>query len=1079
MSFSKAGDTEATNNYLYMVYLENGTLHAFHETTNASNVRVDLNTTEAPVNDWSHVAVVRDTTRHEYQAFINGIPQERQSYATNSNNRDPVGGSQSLLRFGTNANDAFFTGDLSLVRIWDRVRSADEIAESMDVELSPQSGLVGQFTFEGDGTTVANSVGNDANANGTLGSSNKEPSRVSLVLEDNSLGLDGYQEIPLTGIGSGGDESQELRLTVREITSGLIEDAYVQSDGDTAVLKYKPGEDQSGLATLVVTVTDAGLDRDLDKQHDNASTEVEVDILVSPINDAPTLNEISNRSIDEDSGIHSIRLSGLSAGGGEDQPIQIDMSHSNADLLTDLEVSQVEGDTHGTLTFGTLMDQFGSSTVTVTVTDGGFDRNLSTAADNGVLVRIFNVNVLAVNDLPTLNEVADVSIEDASSAPNVTLTGITAGGDENQPLEVTAQSLNATLMDTPDVGSLTGTELVLSLNPIAGQAGQGAVLVTVTDGGLDGDLSTTDDNGSFSREFQVTIGHELGHVAVAAESLITADGTRLNITPGALVLHAGMFASSPNEGGEEHFTLGNGPDQGDGSKSVIVTRGDGANAVTATFTNVTSIVFDGGPGNDSLTVGADLAVPVLASGGAGSDSLQGGAQDDDLRGGFGADLLEGREGNDVFSGGGGADTMLGGGGNDTAGSLSDADEFSGGVGGRDGIVVHGTDGDDVINVHWEILFHNDDDHIHHDHLHSGDHDHDDAREHCALHPDADGFCDHVDVLVVTVNGIVTKMVYTPEDDVETIFVYAGAGDDTVIMHDDGAGQHWNAEFHGGDGNDLLIGANELFGRPRGNDRLFGGEGNDTLHGNAGNDHLDGGPGLDHISGGDGDDFVVTSLGADVFVGGTGIDGLEVTGTDGDDDISIEWTILFAEDDPEFRDLVLGTPAQDQHDEHEHDREAHDHALEETAMREGCALHPENGEFCTHIDVLVLNVNGTITRMIYTPEDDDETVVVYAGAGNDRVVMSDDGAGQHWNAEFHGEEGDDLLVGTNELFGRPRGNDRLFGGPGDDTLQGNAGNDWLEGGPGRDVLEGGPADDILVTYLEDEFLDGGREKTRSL
>lgn len=48
------------------------------------------------------------------------------------------------------------------------------------------------------------------------------------------------------------------------------------------------------------------------------------------------------------------------------------------------------------------------------------------------------------------------------------------------------------------------------------------------------------------------------------------------------------------------------------------------------------------------------------------------------------------------------------------------------------------------------------------------------------------------------------------------------------MSDDGAGQHWNAEFHGEAGNDLLIGANELFGRPRGNDKLFGGEGNDSL-----------------------------------------------------------------------------------------------------------------------------------------------------------------------------------------------------------------------------------------------------------
>jgi Ca2+-binding RTX toxin-like protein len=55
----------------------------------------------------------------------------------------------------------------------------------------------------------------------------------------------------------------------------------------------------------------------------------------------------------------------------------------------------------------------------------------------------------------------------------------------------------------------------------------------------------------------------------------------------------------------------------------------------------------------------------------------------------------------------------------------------------------------------------------------------------------------------------------------------------------------------------------------------------------------------------------------------------------------------------------------------------------------------------------------------------ETIFVLAGDGNDVVVL-DDSARDWWTAEFHGEAGDDVLIGVNPA-------DDLRGGPGDDTL----------------------------------------------
>jgi Ca2+-binding RTX toxin-like protein len=66
------------------------------------------------------------------------------------------------------------------------------------------------------------------------------------------------------------------------------------------------------------------------------------------------------------------------------------------------------------------------------------------------------------------------------------------------------------------------------------------------------------------------------------------------------------------------------------------------------------------------------------------------------------------------------------------------------------------------------------------------------------------------------------------------------------------------------------------------------------------------------------------------------------------------------------------------------------------------------------------------------------VVVHAGDGDDRLR-----AIGSW-VELYGDEGDDVLDGTGEVFGR------FHGGPGDDVLSGSG---WFDGGPGADRITG--------------------------
>ncbi|MAT13106.1 MAG: hypothetical protein CMM02_19080, partial [Rhodopirellula sp.] len=89
----------------------------------------------------------------------------------------------------------------------------------------------------------------------------------------------------------------------------------------------------------------------------------------------------------------TINLSGISAGGGEQQPLRVTAVSSNPDLIADPTVGYTSDDATGTLTFTPVADQSGTSTITVTVEDGGLDGNLVTDADNLSTTEMFEIAV--------------------------------------------------------------------------------------------------------------------------------------------------------------------------------------------------------------------------------------------------------------------------------------------------------------------------------------------------------------------------------------------------------------------------------------------------------------------------------------------------------------------------------------------------------------------------------------------------------------------------------------------------------------------------------------------------------------
>src|SRR5207247_1198704 len=90
---------------------------------------------------------------------------------------------------------------------------------------------------------------------------------------------------------------------------------------------------QSGAATITVTVRDAGLDAIAGNADDGTFSRT-FNVSVNAVNDAPTLDAIANpAAINEDAAQQTVNLTGITAGGGESQALTVAASSNNTGLI--------------------------------------------------------------------------------------------------------------------------------------------------------------------------------------------------------------------------------------------------------------------------------------------------------------------------------------------------------------------------------------------------------------------------------------------------------------------------------------------------------------------------------------------------------------------------------------------------------------------------------------------------------------------------------------------------------------------------------------------------------------------------
>jgi hypothetical protein len=274
------------------------------------------------------------------------------------------------------------------------------------------------------------------------------------------------QDVELSGISPGEDEIQSVTITATSSNVALIPNPTITytSPNSFGILRFRPNANLSGTATITVRVSDG--------QASNGITTRTFDVQVLPVNDAPTIPAIANRVVNEDASTGAIRFTLRDI----DSPVtalRVSASSSNAELVPSTSMTLAGTTASRSITIRPAANQWGTATITLTVTDGTDSSSTS-----------FLLTVNPVNDLPTMNLVTNRVIPEDSPMQVIDLSGISAGPLEfDQPLTITVISSNQAIIPNPVLDHTPGNEAAtLTFTPRPNAFGLVTITVTLRDG---------------------------------------------------------------------------------------------------------------------------------------------------------------------------------------------------------------------------------------------------------------------------------------------------------------------------------------------------------------------------------------------------------------------------------------------------------------------------------------------------------------------------------------------------------------------------------------------------------------------
>lgn len=302
--------------------------------------------------------------------------------------------------------------------------------------------------------------------------------------------------IGLSDISPGVGETTQIisSITASSSDQSVISDDDIKinytSPSPTGTLAISPIANASGEAIITVTLTDDGTV--LNNGKNKTTTFFKVTIVP---NAPPTINEVADLNLFANSTEQLVQLTGIADGDGNTQSLALVANSNNTSLIPNPSVTYASPGTTGSLSFTPVAGQFGTATVTITLTDDGDTNNGGIDATT----MTFDVHVSG-NFPPRINPLGNIFIGINEPDRTVNLSEISAGvvsGSES--VTVTASSSNNSVINSEDimvnyVDPETNGSIVFT--PAQDVIGETVITVTATDDGgtANGGINATEES---------------------------------------------------------------------------------------------------------------------------------------------------------------------------------------------------------------------------------------------------------------------------------------------------------------------------------------------------------------------------------------------------------------------------------------------------------------------------------------------------------------------------------------------------------------------------------------------------------
>ncbi|WP_232530000.1 Ig-like domain-containing protein [Rosistilla oblonga] len=206
----------------------------------------------------------------------------------------------------------------------------------------------------------------------------------------------------------------------------------------------------------------------------------------------------------EDAAQQVVAIDGIVKGRTTGRALQFSVTSDNPSVIPSPGLLAFSGGSDTTFTYQPVANANGTAVLTVRAVDAGADGDFG-GADDGIFERSFTVTVLAVNDAPVFNLLADASAKQTDGMTTVAnfVTGVNSGGGANEA----SQTRDAIVVTASDPSFFTVQPSInaagtLTFTPNPAKSGVVPVAVTLKDHG------DTDNGGvdTTTKTFIVNIG---------------------------------------------------------------------------------------------------------------------------------------------------------------------------------------------------------------------------------------------------------------------------------------------------------------------------------------------------------------------------------------------------------------------------------------------------------------------------------------------------------------------------------------------------------------------------------------------